>query len=432
MLIGAGSTITVIALAGLLLLLLPSAPLPADVLPANRTVALFSHITDRERRRFSSLFPSLKDIPLDAHTVAVAFVRLPDESIAGVLFRTPAPLGGSLPFTVSVSGPEANDILKDIGIPLSHDPLFRLLVPKKTMTHTWAYLNVPTLGNTWQLQSPVVFLPSKTGFDIFTVARDASVFGAPLQHAPPRLFDIPLFVFHASDARAAMEALSMLLRDEPSVATESVLRGTLAEVVGPDVSPRYDLLPLLAGQTALHVSEDPRTHALQFVLIGSTSGTPEESARLQRVVASMIAQWPTTRTISRTFDDKYVFRAISADDTLLQRHSTSSGAWKVETVTQAQTGQTVLLARNHNDFIVSNAPAAFTRALAMDISDVRDSLEPLPAALGLFQRDWTERMLREKFPTLVSPHPFGTGTGRYIQWQVQRSGAKLTLQTSSP
>lgn len=403
------------------MLLLPSRAMPADFLPADRTIALFSQIHEIDR------FPMLKTVPFTNTTVAVAFLDLGSGAIAGVLFE-PAPFPSTLPFAISVSDPRANMLLRNIQHPLSRDPSFRLLAPSKNFMRPWAYLHVPTFGTLFSLDRPVVYVPSKTGFDLSMGAKDAREYFSPLEMSPPRLFESPLFILHSSDAAAHFSLMTSFLNDEPSTVMESVLRTLLKATFGPDVSPAYDLLPLLEYETALHVAEDPRTHALQFVLIGSTAQSTEKSATIDRIFQSMTRELRTIRHVSRTFDDKYVFRGVAADESLLSRQSSLSGTWKIESVTQTETKQRVLLARSGNHFILSNAPDAFARALAINTSEVRDSLEPLPASVGLMERSSGEQFLKEHLPTLFAGHPLGTGTGKYIQWQLLRSGAKLTLR----
>lgn len=408
-------------LAGAVVLLLPRRAVPADFLPADRTIAFFSQIHEIDR------FPILKTVPFTNTTIAVAFLDLGSGAIAGVLFES-APFPSTLPFTISVSDPRANVLLRTIEKPLTHDPRFRLLAPKKNVMHSWAYLTLPAFGTLFSIDRPVVYVPSKTGFDVSMGAKDAEEYFSPLEKTPLRLLENPLFILHSSDAAAHLSLFAHHLKDGPATVIESVLRTLLSAAFGPDVSPTYDLLPLLKHETALHIAEDPRTHTLQFVLMGSTTELAEKSATLDRIFQSMTAKFRTIRHVSRTFDDKYVFRAVTADESLLSRQSSLSGAWKIESVIQTETKQTLLLARSENNFILSNAPTPFARALAINTSEVRDSLEPLPAAVGLIERSSGEQFLKEHLPTIFSGHPLGTGTGKYVQWKLLRSGAKLTLR----
>ena len=303
----------IVVVTGLVLLFLPPSPTPAQFLPAPQTVALFTNPTDATVAAWSVYFPVLKTVPFSKNTIAVAFVKLPDGSLAGVKFDPPD-IVSSRPFTITLSSPAAATLLDNISDPLSKNAVFRFLSPDKAETRPWAFVrfgeialdaSVP-LSHLLTPDRPVLLLQTPRGIELSFSAQSSEEFLPALTMQSDKLFDTPLFVLQASRPGAVLHATAHILKQEPSFVIESVLKTLLSSWFGPSLSMRYDLLPLLNNESSLQVGKDGKTQTLTFVLIGSLRGTTQDKEMLDALIHNFIDSLTTATRASHRFDDKYV------------------------------------------------------------------------------------------------------------------------------
>lgn len=128
-----------------------------------------------------------------------------------------------------------------------------------------------------------------------------------------------------------------------------------ANILGPDVSFLYDILPL-AQQVSTAEVEITASGAVHIALHGSTL-EKQLSGKLQHLHASVSSTFDTTEVQSRTFDDRFSATSIRLKRIEETSKQSSLGLW--DTLETVDNNQLSLLTTAHNrsNFFVSNHPA---------------------------------------------------------------------------
>lgn len=175
--------------------------------------------------------------------------------------------------------------------------------------------------------------------------------------AMPLAFADPTVVLILPEEPAAADLLR-LLRPSVRIPAEALLRQTLAELFGDELSPAYDLLPLLGKGTTLQIARGGGESSV-FLLNGSMEDPQALDARLSRLQGLFADARPLVEQRQRTFDDGWTFHDVRVNPAAVERTERMLGGWRVQTTSHPESGKAMLSARDGNRYILTNDPAAF-------------------------------------------------------------------------
>ncbi|GEM_PF-5301483 len=250
------------------------------------------------------------------------------------------------------------------------------------------------------------------GIALFVVLPRAS---APL--LPVRSSGAVLWV---ADTAVLTEMATQFLQSEQRQALDAVVRTWGRTTLGPDVSVRYDVLPLL--NEALLIWDDATGDwTLRSVIDGGAE------AFLDRLHASYRAGIPNVVRTQRLLDDRFPLNMVEIDDQTVTDDSTQENGWTVR-IQRSLTGSgTLASARRGREIILGANPAAVRALLQKTITP------PAPwrgiLAIGSLPR----KLLASETATLFLPATLqgtiGAGSGDTILWSLRRQNDTLTVTT---
>lgn len=335
---------------------------PADLLPAKNVTALFSRITKENARPFIEEFPQLASVPLpSASPSALALVRL-DSGTDGWILFTRQSIPGKPSFAVSASSPEMLALLSHTSTPLSASPDYRML-EESDASALAAHLRFPALTQPQHplfrrfapVTSPLSMTIGSGGITIAWPHEKAET--STLSHIAPPVFDQELLTLQTSDGTDPLGSIIDRISREDALVLQGALTGMLKEIFGDDLSPRYDLLPLMEHEYALHLAgsyDHPR-----FVLRG---GAPEARTHVEKLHALFAAHVPVSESRTHAFDDGFVMTDIRRLEDAVEDVASREHGWDVRRTTTGS-GTALISALRGSDFILANDETGFARAL---------------------------------------------------------------------
>jgi hypothetical protein len=248
-------------------------PTVADLLPANRTVAVVSARTAEH----AAWLRSWLGIPLEIAAFDDASLAIIKDGAAnGWVLLRPSPEGSIDPFIVTASSPALLQSLQE-DERLGDAETFRLLSRDIAPDDSWAYAD-PASGRDVLRGWAVIDAP-------FLVTLEANTVSLRL----PR----------ADDAIAT----TLLLR--------SVISDAVRSAFGSDVSLEYDIKPLLIPDGTLHLHTG--SGSLQFAMHGRMSDATETARLLDSLHEHGSAGQATVRREQRDFGDGLTMDTLRAD-----------------------------------------------------------------------------------------------------------------------
>lgn len=423
---------------------------PADLLPADETLILFSSADDALLRQYETWLPILKTLPVAEIPRTVAVVQVPNEGKALVVFaRRPVapnalPSGAKWtqrevgPLFVSASSPVVFPLLEKPTQPLSSSESFTLLARGETEQSPWIFVErslLPVPATLTDAVLDTLFLRSTTHLGIFPRSGPSERPGRAGSGMVVRLFpagtagrSLPLpypagTAAEFSIALARPDSTFVALQNELSRENRTMLDTRMltffSETFGDDVGFTYDVLPLLAHPARISLSHTV-SGTLSLLLQGSASDAAPAIARLHEAFRGSRT---TARTVTRVFDGRYTFRNVRDSTHMITDELVPVGGMQMHKTIHATQGE-FCSAIEGEDFLLS------TDCTLLEHVILERPQGPGASALaaGTFSSASLSLLLGSDLPTLLLPaSPLLPTNDDTLQWSLSRQGDILTL-----
>jgi hypothetical protein len=314
---------------------------PERLLPAE-TAAVLRGADVQTQRILRQWIPSLKTAPETAPSVTVAI--MPVNGKLEWVTLTPGRQLGSGPYRIDASSPAARALVgKGKAVSLERSPKYAPLLAVKPAEGAWAYADPELLGTgailgpwPWlRVGKPLSFALTPSGIDV-TMTDDAPSGIPTFSTHLPLAFEKPLFVAQVTDPLEWLKRAALSTDPTFALIAESLLADRARSRIGRDVSLAYDIMPLLRGETTLHLAQDPRTGATRYVVEGETGRGGHE--RLEALADAFAAGLPAVRRETVTFEQGFSADMLSQDASVIEEKTFSWDGWDVRSVRHAETG----------------------------------------------------------------------------------------------
>jgi len=414
---------------------------PADLLPADETLVLFSSADDALLRQYETWLPILKTLPAAEIPRTVAVVQVPHEGkVMAVFARRPVapdalPSGAKWtqrevgPLLVSASSPTVFPLLQEPAQPLHSSQAFTLLARGETEQSPWIFVKHALLPAPATLTDSVLdalFLHSASHLGIFPRSGSGMVVrlfpatangrSLPLPHTTGTM---PEFSIALARPDMTLAALQNGLSHENRAMLDTRILTFISETFGDDISFTYDVLPLLTRPARISVSRTA-SGTLSLLLQGSASDAAPAIARLHEAFRGSRT---TARTVTRVFDNRYTFRNVRDDTHMITDELAPVGGMQMRKTIHATQGQ-FCSAIQEEDFLLSTDCALLERTILGRPQGPGASA----LAAGTFSSASLSSLLGSSLPSLLTPSSPLLPTGSdALQWSLSRQGDILTL-----
>jgi len=417
--------------------------MPADYLPSEQTVALFTNPSQEDIRLFEAFLPPLSAIEEPDGDVAV--LRIEDDLVP-VLFSDrrgreefELVLGR---FEVSVSDPRAHLLLSSDPPRLKDSAAYQALTRQQHPGSSWVFADITLFPPPASLPEELLSLlpPPQTTHGAFTREEGRTHLAwygleRPVkQGLPSRMRNtIPdiVGIIRVNDLPALWSAAEESLTQP----TKSFLMGTLTQMAhdsfGEIVSLRSDLLPLFAGPTTIIVGQSASGTTIALESVGSSLQQLDEGfALLHRAFHSAS---PRTRITERILSDRFSARDIRIEEeTTSTEEDVKLQHWNVRRTLRSN-GEEFVTAQLGGTFLMANSLEMLTQMLRKDVDinpPTGSQLIPgIRLADGLLDIQALKTLLEEKAPFLLEerlPSILGRPSGSLL-WSVEQRKNVTTL-----
>jgi hypothetical protein len=273
----------------------------------------------------------------------------------------PGPSLSTNPYTIEGSE-QVHQALKG-DIPLERSSTYLNLLPKKLPDAARAYLNPPLLGSgvastPWKwltVTRPLAISLSPKSFDLI-IADDGPLALPTLAKQVPMAFAEPIAVVQGTDLLTLWGQASHALEPHAAFAIRSLSLDAARKRLGKDVSLIYDVLPLLKGDTVLHVGLEGTDRKTRFLAEGTLSDGGEK--RLTAIADAFRANLPAVKRETLTFERGFVSDTLAEDPEIVENRLFSVEGWNVRVIRHKISNQALVLATRGDRFLLSDSPAA--------------------------------------------------------------------------
>lgn len=394
---------------------------PATILPARETIALVRNADTEVMERLNAYVTGFDAIPLPDHPVDVALLLLPDGDRAWAIFdASTAPLGTR--FSITASDTAAQALIGEKGNVLADDRSYADLQSFLPENASGAYLKFPAVTlnrdiaatSLVSLDSPavLVFEHTRTRFAL-PMAQDMDW----TTNQVPAAFDDPSVVLAADDASSLLDETSSLLSPQPRALLESAVRTSLVTLFGKEISPAFDLLPLVRTSFSAQLKTGAST---RIVVAGQADSAQTAKETVTRMHEAFASNLPGVETLSRALDDKFSYTGIRRTDDTAVHSSRQLNGYSVEKSMRRSGSGMFLTAVRGSSVLLSNDEASLTRALSSPWQPVADgSVVSLAANRADLAQLW--KTFLPQVPSVLEP---GNSP---VQWSAKREGGALVL-----
>lgn len=421
---------------------------PADFLPSNRTIALFSNVSEETLRKFETIFPQLGEVePKPSSTIAL--LKAEDQiHIAEFLSATGNEDVNALilgRFAVVTSNNLARDLLKTSTPRLSSINSYNSLVAQRKPTDTWVFLDISALPQSKTITQELVSaaIPKGSTHAAITFEDDLTQLAfAPVNIVPKQGLS-PSIKSSLSDAIAtirfanASHAIEKMLTETDDT-TRSFVEGALRQLVedafGPNISFQFDILPLFEGPTSLHLGLN-ESGTLLVAIEGVAHSSKDLDDRLEVLYEGFKTTLPTTRVTQRTFDKRFSAQDIRTDDSLISEETTKHENWVINSL-ESEDEKRFFTARRSATFVLSNDEDALMQILERSANITLPTSPSITSSIrisdGIIKTQELMAILEDEFPILTegSLLPFPLDFSGTVLWSVEQRGL-ITILTLS-
>lgn len=402
---------------------------PADMLPADRTVALFAVRGKEDLAAFARWFPSAVAYPDVSEPAWVASVEA-DRRKGWLLFRA-TPEGSTEPYLITASDQALLTLTSAGGESVAASDAYEDVRPDADAA-SWAYLAPGSAENGvlggW-LRTPSALSVSRMEAGLTLRIRDdersESGLGA-LTHSPLRR---TAFSFSAKDWKMLGAQLSRHVSGEPRLTGRALMETAMEPLFGSEISPEHDLLPLLRDGGQLHVAAGTGG-VLRFALSGTADSSQDAEAAIQTLRAAFRTARPSVRREQRTFEGGFAMDWMRADADALDETEKAAGGWD-GLLQRRSGGQTLATAVSGARFLISNDASVLDAAAAGGeaVPAGGTAFDGGATAAGTLDPAGLRAILAAVFPSAPPALPFGDALGAApMAWTADDDGRRITLR----
>jgi hypothetical protein len=389
---------------------------PAELLPAESTLAYIERYDSSQSALITSLLPGLLGVPVSDEPSTIAIVKMNDGTNAWIRFARE----GEAAITSSNQSALA---MLGTGAMLSDNDTFAALSRTNNSAGLWAYVrpqDVPPAVNT-AIRTPETPFAISIAQDGVRVAWEhAGEAMATVSDGQKMLFANPVLAVQAGDMKDVLSRASSLLGDGTRLAYEGALRAWFSRNFGSELSPVYDLSPLLDGRSALTIGQNnDGTYAA--VLEGNIDDAETHLNKLHEGARSSLTG---VVRVQRTFDEQFEQNNLRADESAVADEERDVSGWTLRET--AINGRGLYSARNGDRFILSNNAALLRKALETSASVQEGSGNAI--ARGTLNSATARQALRNLLPEEELPLPAGLLLKADIHWEWLRQGRLSVLR----
>ncbi len=355
---------------------------PATILPDN-TMALIRHADRDVLETLNRHIEGFEGIPLPDYPVDVALLPLPDGNTAWVMFDTTTAPAGTR-FAISASD---ETVRSQIGLGearLSDDSDYASLTGFLNDAAPSAYMRFPGI----RMKNPSLLEPQESLGVMFEQDRLRVV--------------LP-------DTTDPLPALFSLLSPSAQSLLQSKARTLLTSVAGSDISPTYDILPLLGMPAMLDMKGG---NAL--TLAGTTRDTVAARTLAEKLHAGFAGLQAGAEVVNRELDDQFSYTGIRKADSSVEQTSERINGFDVQRSIRTGGSSVFLTALRGGSMALSNDEAGFETAVNASSS-------------GTLLSGGTIRLSADA-AAVRSIFPFLADRAADIRWTVMRMGNRLVLE----
>lgn len=328
------------AIAGLFVLWQPT-PLEG-VLPAQSTVALFSHATHEDLRTFQSVFGSLKTVPVFEGKFDLGVITVPGKGefwvLASPIKENPLPsvnvrIGRQ---ELLASDTAVEQMLLDAGESLRSSHAFSTLARGIDRTQPWIFVQnapatvatlPPRLRPLMQASGTVLLAlqEKKAILRILATPLDLPRIQSPRIAALTPAADFSLAL---GNPLTTLDAHWKALPESERLIQQGILTRFAGQLLGGEWSWTYDIAPLLAGESALSV-RTTGTGALSFFLSSTMRDSVDLRERLAAVHDRFRMQLAGSVVLERKLDREVTWSILQSDPAQVEDRMESINGWTV-------------------------------------------------------------------------------------------------------
>lgn len=399
----------------------------AELVPAEKTIALIRHASSKDLQALRSDLPALNSVPsLPDNTrmnVAVMegmipqspqWILVPDDPRAASLLSSHQPTTVRGVTLIASSQAAINQLLIDpkdersLALGDDYQKLIDGYEDGEKPSSLQIYLaNQHPNQETGILDQWLAALitTDPTSFAIRLTQKGERL--VPQASLPPTLLlPSPLPSLTVSLANAAsLETFLAPLSPDRATPLRATMLHSFAAFLGTNVSVDYDLLPLIQKETTLHIGPSQGTGALSLLLTGNAADpTIDVAARVAALRDRLQSQHVPVAIDHRTFEGEYESTIVREGSAQSARGEEEYGGWQIFPL------GTLTLAVRSDGIMIGNHPA-WQEQLIKENADVT----PLPSthtqriAAGLVTREWAD-----SFRKLLNPLPLPSLMQRFM------------------
>lgn len=362
---------------------------PSDALPAVQTAFLLQHPNTRALKNYATWIPKLRTAKPTADALALVTTG---NSVSPLALKT---------FTSDQEDLEKPDKT------LSGFPPYRQLKKHHAPGSMWAYMTADVVPEPRTLIERISALLLLQDVNYLSTAMEnqlATLYmltsptdpGSPLQHPTRTWLEQPMFVMHAHDLHShwedALKQMSPVRQTQFAALLQQFTRNTF----GPDVSAKYDVLPLLQGEATLELATADGSEVYVVITGNTTSQTADLFTRFH---ASVQSKEPQIEKRTQQLLDRFTATDLRMKQSELGG-PTLKGSWNV------QSSHGLVTAFNEEQFVMSNNPAMLDRLETVQPLQVPELQSPTvqpKTAAGLLDVQAIEKQLTEWTGTDLQP-----------------------------
>lgn len=382
---------------------------PADLLPADATIAFLSNADASLTTSIERFVPLVHRVPLDGERADIAVVRMPGGEEAWIRFA-PSKIPGGAP-DITASDQRALAMLSTEHKGLSRLADFRSLASTYAFGNTWMYLSNPRRDASFFLPITLPDRPVSVSFSsndarVAWISDDAlhTVAGLPQINT-----DI---LMHAGNMLDAWTYVSTSLPEERRTAYEAILRQKVLAYFGSDVSAAYDLLPLLDGPGTFLADDGG------MLLEGTAKNDP--TALIEKLHAGFRSTATPATRITQTFDEKFNIDTMQAETDSLQEETTDQNGWTMRTTADTTSGRSLVTTVRGNRFMISTRPELFRSITDQSIEASNIGLQTVAA--GSLEQGAAQNLLGPNIPGETWMNALPSGSGGTLRWELMQNG----------
>lgn len=353
------------AVAGVIALWQPR-PLEA-FLPAENTVALFSHVTREDLRQFTAEFSVLSSIPVFDGIVDAGVIGLPGGQQTWVLSSPSkdAPLPsvnvhiGHQGFLVEKT--EIGDLLQSTDGRLRDVSAFADLM-RGTDPHARRIYRRTNAAIATDLLPTVLrsLIHASGSLLVSTDGETASIrvhgnMGESLPQIRQEVIQLspsPDLTVRVSNIAQSMDRLLATTPETDRTITKSIVGKRVKEILGNDWSIEYDILPLLAKESLLAVKSNADA-PYSFLLESTTGDSQNLSKRLNAFHDHFRAEHIGTTVTKKTFDKNFASTLLKSDPSQIEDVRQTVNGWTVRETREKNGTHMLVSAVKGSTFVLS-------------------------------------------------------------------------------